>query len=492
MSAVRRGILASVADKYVSQGIAIVTLAVMSRILTPAEIGLYMLANLVILLADNLRLFGIGTYIVQEKNLDRVTIRSAFTVTLLISAGIILGINLIADPIARFFREPELAHLVSIATLAFCVIPFGSPIVALMQRELAFTTLAYLNVAAAMIAAVVTIGLGAAGFGPVSYVWGFVASSAVMALLAVVVRPDLWIFRPSLVGARRILSFGAISSAVTVVNMAYDMLPRLALGRLLGVDAVGIYGRAVTVCQLPERAIVSALNPVVLPAMAAQVRVGGDLKASYLRSLTLMSAVQWPTLIMLALLADPVVRILLGQQWSETAPLVRMIALATMVLVPAFLTFPVLVAAGRIRDTLLASLFSLPPSILIVIGAATLGLWQVAASMFLVAPLQIFVALLFVRRAINMTWREFFAALRKSALMTIGTMAVPGLVLGMSPNGFTLSLAEAALAILGGVLGWLAALLIVDHPLKQELLGVWRMIWAAANCRAPVKNNPAK
>ena len=174
--------------------------------------------------------------------------------------------------------------------------------------------------------------------------------------------------------------------------------------------------------------------------MAAQIRAGGDLKASYLRGLTLMSAIQWPTLIMLALLADPVVRILLGQQWSETAPLVRMIALATMALAPAFLTFPVLVAAGRIRDTLLASLISLPPSILIVIGAATLGLWQVAASMFLVAPLQIFVALLFVRRAIDMTWREFFAALRKSALMTIGTMAVPGLVLGMSPNGFTLSL----------------------------------------------------
>ena len=382
----------------------------MSRILTPAEIGLYMLANTVILLADNLRLFGIGTYIVQEKSLDRAAIRSAFTVTLLMSLGIALAINLTAGQIAAFFREPELAHLVSIATLAFCVIPFGSPIVALLQRDLAFTALAYMNVAAAVINAAVTIGLGATGFGPASYVWGFVASSAALAILAILVRPDLWIFRPSLAGARRILSFGAISSSVTVVNMAYDMLPRLALGRLLGVDAVGVYARAVTVCQLPERAIVSALQPVVLPAMAAQTRAGGDLKASYLRGLTLMSAIQWPTLIMLALLADPVVRILLGSQWGETAPLVRMIALATMTMAPAFLTFPVLVAAGRIRDTLLSSLISLPPSILIVIGAATLGLWQVAASMFVVAPLQMFVALLFVRRAIDLSWTEIFSA----------------------------------------------------------------------------------
>ena len=235
MSAIRLSVLASVADKYVSQGIAVVTLAVMSRILTPAEIGLYMLAFTVVLIADNLRGFGIGVYIVQERTLGPVAIRSAFTVTLVMSIGIALVINLTAGQIAEFFREPELARLMSIATLAFCVNPFGNPIVALLQRDLAFTALAYMNVAAAVVSAAVTIGLGATGFGPVSYIWGYVASSAAMTLLAVMVRPDYWIFRPSLAGVKGILSFGGISSAVTVVNMAYDMLPRIILGRLLGV-----------------------------------------------------------------------------------------------------------------------------------------------------------------------------------------------------------------------------------------------------------------
>ena len=85
MSAIRRSVIASFADKYLSQVIAVATLAVMSRILTPAEIGVYMLANTVILLADNLRLFGIGTYIVQARDLDRAAIRCAFTVTLVVS-----------------------------------------------------------------------------------------------------------------------------------------------------------------------------------------------------------------------------------------------------------------------------------------------------------------------------------------------------------------------------------------------------------------------
>ena len=491
VSLIRRSVLASFADKYISQAIAVVTLAVMSRILTPAEIGLYMLANTVILVADNLRLFGIGVYIVQEKSLDRMAIRSAFTVTLLMSIEIVLAVDLTAGQIAQFFREPDLAHLLMIATVSFLVTPFGSPAVALLQRELAFTALAYINVAVAVVTAAVTIGLGAAGFGPASYLWGFVASNATLAFLAIVFRTDLWIFRPSLVGARRILSFGAISSAATVVNMTYDMLPRLVLGRLLGVDAVGVFGRAVTVCQLPDRAIVSALNPVVLPAMAAQTRAGGDLKASYLRGLTLMSAIQWPTLVMLALLADPVVRILLGSQWDETAPLVRMIALATMALAPAFLTFPVLVSVGRIRDTLLASLISLPPSVLIIVWAATMGLWQVAASMFVTAPLQMFVALIFVRRAIEMGWSEVFVALKWSATITIATAALPTLIVMLSPNGFALDIGGTVLAVMGGAVGWLAALILADHPLKKELFSAWRVVKEGVVGRKLIKGSSA-
>src|SRR5690606_110189 len=106
------------------------------------------------------------------------------------------------------------------------------------------------------------------------------------------------------------LSFGMISSSVTVINMAYEMLPRLILGRLLSLEAVGLYARAVTLCQLPERALGAALQPVILPALTARARAGGDLKASYLRGHSLMSALQWPMLVMLVILADPVVRLL--------------------------------------------------------------------------------------------------------------------------------------------------------------------------------------
>ncbi|MEL5879554.1 oligosaccharide flippase family protein [Cereibacter sphaeroides] len=475
MSSIRRGILFSAADKYASQILSLVTLAIMSRILTPAETGLYLIANSLILLADNFRAFGVGIYIVQERELDRQAVRAGFTVTLVISYGIGLAIWLSAELLAAFYDNGEIAHLLRLAALAFAAIPFGAPILALLQRDLAFPTLAGLNVTAGFVGFLVTIGLGFAGTGPASYVWGYVATSVTVAVLAFALRPEPWIYRPTLAGSRRVLAFGMTCSAVTLLNMAYEMLPRLAFGKILGFAAVGLYGRAQTVCQLPDRVIASALHPVVLPAMAAEVRAERDLKPAYLRGLTLMSSVQWPALILLALLADPVVRLLLGAQWTEAAPLVRIVALGNMVLAPAFLTFPVLVATGRIRDTLTSSLISLPPAAAITIGSAQFGLTAVACSIFVTAPLMMFVSLVFVRRAIGLGWGEILRSLRPSLGVAAATAAVPACVVLLSPNSLDLQWGEAALAFAGGVAGGLIALLAGHHPAREELLTVARM-----------------
>ncbi|WP_353475868.1 oligosaccharide flippase family protein (plasmid) [Salipiger sp. H15] len=474
--AVRWSVLASVSEKYASQAIMIVTLAIMSRILTPAETGLYLLSNTITMLLENLRVFGVGIYIVQEKTLTRHILRSVFTFSLLMSLAVIAVICLSAGGIASYFRQPELAPLLRIAVIAFLVAPFGNPVIALLQRELAFGPLSVISVVASVLGAGLTIGLGLAGLGAASYVWGFVATSVTTTVLAIAYRPDMGIYRLTLRGAGRVLSFGSVSAGVTLLNMLNDNLPRIALARLLGMDAVGVYGRTVTICQLPDRALASAVQPVVLPTLAARARSGGDLKTTYLGGHALMSGFQWPTLIVLALLADPVVRLLLGPQWGESPPLVRLMAIAYMATAPAFMTFPVLVASGRIRDTLYASLISLPPSAAVVIVAATVSLKAVAVSLLFLAPMQMLVALWFIRRAIGMSWQELARASARSLLVTLGAAAVPALIVLLSPRGFDLGPWETVCAIAGAAAGWGVAVRLCRHPILAEAQMIWQML----------------
>ena len=156
-SSIRHSVLYSALDKYTQQILLVVTTAVMARLLTPAETGLFLVANSVLLLADNLRTFGVGIYIVQAAELKPTTLRSAFTVTLLLSLAIMALLLLGAEPIASFYGEPRLADLFRLGAVAFLAVPFATPIVALLQRELAFRDLALLGIAVALTNAVVTI-----------------------------------------------------------------------------------------------------------------------------------------------------------------------------------------------------------------------------------------------------------------------------------------------------------------------------------------------
>jgi O-antigen/teichoic acid export membrane protein len=99
---------------------------------------------------------------------------------------------------------------------------------------------------------------------------------------------------------------------------------------VLTFDAAGLYNRALLVCQLPDRVVLGGAIPVILPALAAEVRAGSDLGASYVRAVSFITAVQWPALVVLAILAHPVVLVLLGGQWLSVVPLVQVVALASV------------------------------------------------------------------------------------------------------------------------------------------------------------------
>lgn len=464
---IRRSIAFSLADKYAGIVLGLGTMAIVSRILSPEEVGLFMVASASVILIEAFRDFGVGACIIQATRLTPELVRTAFTVMLLLSAMFAALLWIAAAPLAAFYGDPRLTGMIRIATLGFIAAPVSNPLLSLLRRDLAFSKVAAVSIAAATANAVVTVALALAGFGAASFVWASVTAAAVMAAGAVLMRPELWVFRPTLVEWRHVLPFGAWSSVVTLLGLLFDYLPRFILGRVISIAAVGLYSRALSLCQMPDRALLSAVQPVVLPALSARARDGGDMKEPYFLGLASITALQWPALLCLALLAEPIVRLLLGPQWTETIPLIRIIALASLSLFPAYLTYPVLVAVGRVRDLATASLVSLPLSMAIMLGAAHFGLTMVALSLFVTYPLQVGVGLHFVRRHVHFGWGEFARALRPSALATLGAAAAPAGLLVAS--GGTLGLAQMALAIVGSAIGWLAALRLGRHPLDPEV-----------------------
>ena len=70
MSTVRRSLAYSLADSYLGVLLQLASTLIISRILTPTEIGIFAVAAVIAALASTFRDFGVAEYLIQEKELS--------------------------------------------------------------------------------------------------------------------------------------------------------------------------------------------------------------------------------------------------------------------------------------------------------------------------------------------------------------------------------------------------------------------------------------
>jgi O-antigen/teichoic acid export membrane protein len=332
------------------------------------------------------------------------------------------------------------------------------------------------------------VTLALLGYRYMSFAWASLFSGGLWVLLALWVRPDVSIFRPSLREWRKAIAFASYDSATAILNRLWEALPYVVLGRVLGVDAVGLYSRAVAVCSWPERYLLAGLGPVLLPAFSTHVREGRSLKAAYLKGIEYITCFTWPALILVAIFAHPIVPIVLGNQWTAAVPLVHIMSVALLAWFPAYLTYPALVASGGIRDTLTASVISLPVSALILASASRYGLRVVALSMLVTVPLQVVVAVTFIRRRVGLTWTEMLLAVRKSFIVAASSGIAPLLLHGASHRfDSTISLGTVPIGACLSLSGWLLGLRLTRHPVFSELLRATEKLRAFLEGQGPIE-----
>lgn len=484
MNNVRRAFLLATGERYLVLVINLLMLALMSRLLSAREIGIATVGLAVLAMAQAVRDFGTITYLVQRPELSTDVIRSAFTVTLLNAMALAILIGVFANAYATFYREEALAAFLQVIALSLLVGTMFGPSGALLQRELAFGTLAVIHTVGAVANAWLAIGLAVLGAGAMSLAWSAVAHSLLVACLAVYLRPVPGAFRPSLEHWREVVGFGSMASAAVLISRLNESLPSLVLGRLQPLSAVGYFNRATMVCELPLKGLLGGIAPVALPALAKTARDGHHLGEAYLRALAFITAVQWPALLLVALLAHPIVIVLLGPQWTSVVPLVQIMAVAGLFAAPSPLMFPMLASLGAVRVALLLGLFMLPLTAAVFVVAAQYSVTAAAFGLLIITPLQNAAGVLAVRRRAEFGWSELAAALRPSVAISGATVGGPLVVLLVAGSQMHGSIGLWFIAALLGALGWFAGLAWQEHPLLghvTELAGKLHRAWLASS-----------
>lgn len=468
MASLRRALLFASGGRYVVMGVNLATATVLARLLTPAEFGISVLGASLLGVAEAVRELGSVAYLVQQKDLTRAKIRTVFTISLIVTSVVTLVLLTLSGPLARFYQIPGLALYIEIIAISYAIAPFAHPIYAVLSRDMEFDKLAVLDTLTMLMNALASVALVLQGFGYMGLAWATVISGATWTLLGFYVRRDFSVYRPSLGEWRSVLAFGAWGSTTAVLYRLSESLFWLILGKILDTRAVGLCQRAVTLSQFPERVILAGVGAVALPAFSDHARRGRALKEAYLGALEHVTAVQWPALILLAIMADPIVLLLFGPQWRDAIPIVRVFAVTSMLNFPTALNYPVQVAVGAIKHTAPLAFAQTAVSLVVLTYAAHYGIRAVAFSTFVTVPFNVGLSVLVVRAHITFSSREFARAIIKSAVVAGLSAVGPLIVIAYRETGGPSTLAIAIATSLGGV-GWLVGLRLTHHPLFREV-----------------------
>lgn len=484
MLSVKRALLMSVGERYVLLVTNFATAALVSRILTPKEIGVSVIGMAIMAIALSLREFSSASFLIQRRELSREDIRGAFTVTFILT-GIVAAALVVASPfLASFYSEPNLVPYFRVVSACLFLDALFTLINALLRREMSFGKVAAIDITGAVTNSAATMALALAGFSYMSFAWAWLIGSGLAAGLALALCPNFWMFKPSLANWRGMISFGGYNGVMAILFRIFDALPLLLLGRFISPNAAALFSRTLWIGQIPDKLVIGGAMAVVLPAFSAEVRQGRDLKRPYLSALSLITALHWPALLVLSVLAYPIVDIVLGHQWTEAAPLVQIVGVALLFSFSFELNYPVMVALGAIRDLFIRALIVFPLSgILLSVAVVFGGLHAAAWCMLVTVPFQAYIALSFVRRRLGLRRRDIAAALWKSAVVAFASAVPPLAAIGISGSGFGLSNMEATGAGLLAFGGWSAGLIITRHPLLDEIIKILpalRRAWASA------------
>jgi len=457
-------------SRYLVMLMNLVTTAIIARLLQPDEFGLAVLGMAIYGMAEAVRELGGGAYLIQHRALKSEQIQTTFTVSLLITIVLTAVILIAADPLAALVGAPKLSGYFRLVAIWYAMGPLVYPNLALMSRELAMKKIAIFNLSVSAINSIATVFLAIRGFSYLSFAWGAIVSSAAGILIGYCLRPDPTMYRFRLSEWREVTTFSAYDSATSLILRIWESAPYFIISRFLDMAAIGYCQRAVSLCQIPEKVILAAVGAIALPVFSEHVREGKPLKASYLAAIEYITGIQWPALALVGLLAYPAVSVLYGSQWMATVPLIRIISVSLLFYFPIGLNYPLLVAVGAIRS--LPKLVSVQAflSLGVMSLAAPYGIDALVSSMLITVPVNVFLSMIPVRKHLSLQVSEIFAALRKSAVITLAMVFATVVTLIATGWGLALTVTQASLIATIAAASWLLATWATRHPLWEEVV----------------------
>ena len=326
---VRGGVVSvtSQGAQFLIQSVATVVLA---RLLTPADFGLVAMVSTVTGLGQAFADLGLSEATIQRKEINHDQVSALFWINVAIGVGLTLITVASAPVFARFYRDSRLVNITLLVSLTFLIGGLRVQPDAILKRQMRFSSLAIRDVASYLVAVPIAIMMALRGAG----YWALVALPLILNLTAMALSWLMVNWRPGLprrgtqVGS--MVVFGGNVAASYFIGSVCRSADNVLIGRYMGASPLGLYSRAYNLLMLPVRQLSGPAGSVAIPAFSRTQDDPERFARFYLRTINLILWISAPVFGFLIVAAQPVIVLVLGDQWREAAPVFQILAISAL------------------------------------------------------------------------------------------------------------------------------------------------------------------
>jgi teichuronic acid exporter len=439
------------------------------RLISPTDFGLAALAGLFANFLSLLNELGFSVALVQRQTRDEETLRHVFGALLAIGAVLTAGLLLAAPLVGVVVKEPRVVPLIRLIAVQFLAMSFAVIPQARLAMDMRFKQLSVVQISAALIGAAATLSVALNGGGAWSLIVGSVSLSVARAVLLNFFYPPVGMPRLQLAMIRPFARFSGLVLVERSLWYWYMQIDSFVVGRSLGAAQLGIYAVGRQLTNIPLERAMEIINSVALPAFS-QVKSDLDhVRRGYLAILRLGAGYAFPAFWGLAIVSEPLVRLVIGAKWIAAVPVIQLLCISMPLRMLNSFTGAAVTAVGRQDVNIKSLLLAIVVVPACVIVGSRWGVSGVAAAWAIGFPLVYLFNASLVQRTLKIPIRDMFVAVWPSALAATAMIAATQTLSAFYLNSLP-PLAHLAVALPFAAAVFLATLWVVSRRAALEML----------------------
>lgn len=312
------------------QGITFVISLLLARLLTPEDYGMISLTTIFISISNVFVQSGLSTSIIQKKTPDSLDYSTVFYCSVVLSLLIYIILYLSSPYISVFFGIADLNKILRVLSLNIIFGAFISIQNAYASKKLMYKEVFKSAIIASVLSGIVGIIAAYMELG----VWALVIQQLLSSILNCIILYLIIPWRPSLSFSlkrfKELFNFGSNILFSELVNNVFINLRGLVIGKFYTASALGYFNRGRHFPELIMNNVNGAIQSVMLVAYSSEQDNNIILKRMVRRSMKISAFIVFPLMIGMAVIAEPLVIVLLTEKWRSSVIYIQICALTFM------------------------------------------------------------------------------------------------------------------------------------------------------------------